>query len=309
MKNTALLGRPVGHKKREVQGARRAFVQALALMALMATPALWAQSTLEKVKSRGMLVVGYRDDAAPFSLTDGKTPMGYSIDLCAPIIERIGQASGAKDLRVVFQTVEPERAVTLLKNGAIDLMCANMSDTEARRKLVAFSPPIYYAALRVLVRSSDKLASVDQLAGKSVVTLGGTTAPALLDAYAASKGLKWQVTRVLQHEAAMSQLALGQVAGYARDGVLLLSALQTVKNPADFTLLPDRLSSEPIAIAYRQADPTLQKLVDLSVVDSMRSGLLSQSYDKWFNKPIPPTNKAINLPMSPELSALLAAAK
>lgn len=147
-----------------------------------------------------MLVVGFRDDAAPFSLTDGKTPAGYGIDSYAPIIAHIGQASGAKDLRVVYQAVEPGRAVDLLKNGAIDLMCANMSDTEARRKLVAFSPPIYYAALRVLVRSGDKLASVEQLVGKNVVTVGGTTAPGFLDSYAASKGLKWQVSRVLQHE-------------------------------------------------------------------------------------------------------------
>ena len=283
-------------------------VVAMALASIV-LPTVWAQSTLEKVKSRSLLVVGYREDASPFSLTGGKTPAGYSIDLCAPIIERIGQASGAKNLRVVYQTVEPERAVKLLKSGAIDLMCANMSDTEARRKLVAFSPPIYYTALRVLVRSSEKIFSVEQLAGKSVVTVGGTTAPGLLDTYAASKGMKWQVTRVLQHEAAMSQLELGQVAGYARDGVLLMSALQTVKNPADFTLLPDRLSSEPIAIAYRQGDPALQKLVDLSIVDAMRNGQLKKSYDKWFNKPIAPANKAINLPMSPELSALLAAAK
>lgn len=302
MKHTALLAPPITLGGRGVQGALRALVQALALTSLVVAPAAWAQSTLEKVKSRGMLVVGYRDDAAPFSLADGKMPAGYSIDLCAPIIERIRQVSGVTDLRVVYQAIEPERAVNLLKNGAIDLMCANMSDTEARRKLVAFSPPIFYAALRVLVRSSDKLASVDQLAGKSVVTVGGTTAPILLDTYAASKGLKLQVTRVLQHDAAMSQLELGQVAGYARDDVLLMSALQKIKKPADFNLLPDRLSSEPIAIAYRQADPTLQKLVDLSIVDSMRNGLLRKSYDKWFNK-------AMNLPMSPELSDLLAAAR
>jgi glutamate/aspartate transport system substrate-binding protein len=302
MKNRALWGLDVVRRGRGVTGALAAFLQAMALTSLVAAPAAWAQSTLEKVKSRGMLVVGYRDDGAPFSMADGKTPKGYSIDLCAPIIERIGRASGAKNLRVVYQAVEPERAVNLLKNGAIDLMCANMSDTEARRQLVAFSPPIYYSAVRVLVRSSDKLASVDQLSGKSVVTLGGSTASALLDTYATSKGLKVQVTRVLQHEAAMSQLELGQVAGYARDGVVLKHMLQTVKNPEFFTLLPDRLSSEPIAIAYRRGDPALQKLVDLSIVDAMRSGLLSQSYEKWFNKPL-------NLPMSPELSALLDAAK
>ena len=280
-----------------------------AMLVAMAVPAAWAETTLEKVKSRSQLVVGYRDGGSPFSLASGGVPVGYSIDLCAPIIERIRQATGAKNLRVVYQTVEPERAVQLLKSGAVDLMCSNMSDTAERRKAIAFSPPIYYAALRVLVRSDAKLTSVDQLAGKNLVTIGGSTAPALLDAYAASKGLKWQTSRVLEHEAAMSQLALGQVAGYARDGVLLLSALQTVKNPADFTLLPERLSSEPIAMAYRQGDPSMQKLVDLSIVESMRNGLLKQSYDKWFTQPIAPGNKAINLPMSPELSALLAAAK
>ncbi|TAG36707.1 MAG: amino acid ABC transporter substrate-binding protein [Polaromonas sp.] len=309
MKKAKLLSLHTAPGARGLHTGAKVLVQALAMTAWMAASTAWAQSTLEKVKSRSMLVVGYREDAAPFSMADGKTPAGYSIDLCAPIIERIGQASGAKNLRVVFQAVEPERAVNLLKSGAIDLVCANMSDTEARRQLVAFSPPIYYAALRVLVRSGDKLASVDQLAGKSVATIGGTTAPGSLASYAALKGLKWQVTRVLQHEAAMSQLELGQVAGYARDDVLLMRSLQTLKNPADFMLLPERLSAEPIAIAYRQADPTLQKLVDLSVVEAMRNGLLQSSYDKWFVKPVAPSGKALNLPMPAELSALLAAAK
>ncbi|MES2361869.1 MAG: amino acid ABC transporter substrate-binding protein [Pseudomonadota bacterium] len=284
------------------------FMAVLALASLLA-PALWAQTTLEKVKGRSLLVVGYLDNASPFSFTNGKAAVGYSIDLCAPIIERIARASEAKDLRVVYQAVELGRAVNLLRNGAIDLMCANLSDTEARRRLVAFSPPIYYAAVRVLVRSSDKLGSVQQLAGKNLVQLGGSTARSALDAYAASKGLKWQISNVLEHDAAMSQLLLGQADGYARDDILLGNAALALKNPPEFMLLPERLSSEPIAIAYRRADPALQKLVDLSIVAAMRSGQFSEAYEKWFTRPIPPANKALDLPMSPELRSLLAAAK
>ncbi|MEO8024195.1 amino acid ABC transporter substrate-binding protein [Polaromonas sp.] len=279
------------------------------VLVLMAVPPAWAQSTFDKVKSRSLLVVGYRENAFPFSFADGKGAAGYSIDLCAPIIERIGQASSAKNLRVVYQAVEQERVVSLLKSGAIDLMCANTSDTEARRKLVSFSPPIFYAAVRVLVRGSDKLGSLDQLAGKNLVVLGGATARNALNAYAASHGLKWKIANVLEHDAAMSQLSLRQADGYARDDILLVNAVLTAKNPADFALLPERLSSEPIAIVYRSGDPALQKLVDLSVVESMRSGKFSQTYEKWFTKPVPPANKALNLPMSPELSRLLAAAK
>ncbi|MDP2032489.1 MAG: amino acid ABC transporter substrate-binding protein [Polaromonas sp.] len=280
----------------------------LVLAALLAPPAL-AQATFEKVKARSQLVVGYRDKAFPFSFTDGQAAAGYSIELCAPIVERIAQASGAKNLRVVYQAVEPERLVRQLQSGAIDLMCANTSDTEARRKLVAFSPPIFYAAVRVMVRSRDKPASLDQLAGKNLVVLGGTTARTALNSYAAVKGLSWKVANVLEHDAAMSQLRLGQAAAYARDDILLVDAMMNEKNPAEFALLPERLSSEPIAIAYRQGDVALQKLVDVSVVEAMRSGRFSQTYDKWFTRPVPPSGKNLQLPMSSELGALVAAAK
>ncbi len=286
----------------------RHFVAVLALATLLA-PAVWAQTTLERVKTRRMLVVGYLDNSSPFSFANGKVAVGYSIDLCAPIIDRIAGASGAQDMRVVYQSVELGRAVNLLRNGAIDLMCANLTDTSERRKLVAFSPPIFYAAVRVLVRSSDKLGSVQQLAGKNLVQLGGSTARGALDAYAAANGLKWQVANILEHSAAMSQLQLGQADGYARDGILLRNAMLALKDPAEFTLLPERLSSEPIAIAYRKADPALQKLVDLSIVEAMRSGQFTGVYEKWFTKPIPPANKALDLPMSRELQGLLAAAK
>ncbi|MES1980691.1 MAG: transporter substrate-binding domain-containing protein [Pseudomonadota bacterium] len=286
----------------------RYFAAMLVLTTLLA-PAVWAQNTLERVKSRSMLVVGYLDNASPFSFANGGKALGYSIDLCAPIIERIAIASGAKDLRVVYQSVELGRAVNLLRNGAIDLMCANLSDTPERRKLVAFSPPVYFAAVRLLVRSSDKLGSVQQLAGKNLVQLGGSTARRALDAYAAANGLKWQVANMLEHDAAMSQLQLGQADGYARDDIVLSNALRALKDPAQFTLLPERLSSEPIAIAYRKADPAMQKLVDLSIVEAMRGGQFAEVYEKWFTRPIPPENRALDLPMSRELRSLLAAAR
>lgn len=107
----------------------------------------------------------------------------------------------------------------------------------------------------------------------------------------------------------MSQLRLGQAAAYARDDILLVDAMMNEKNPAEFALLPERLSSEPIAIAYRQGDVALQKLVDVSVVEAMRSGRFSQTYDKWFTRPVPPSGKNLQLPMSSELGALVAAAK
>jgi hypothetical protein len=38
----------------------------------------------------------------------------------------------------------------------------------------------------------------------------------------------------------------------------------------------------------------------------MASGQLARMYDKWFMKPIPPQNTAVNLPMGTTLKALIA---
>ena len=110
---------------------------------------------------------------------------------------------------------------------------------------------------------------------------------------------------VLNGDAALSQLQLGQSAGYARDKVLL--AVQRASSPApdDYVILPDQLSSEAIAIAYRKDDGAMKALVDGAIGEAIASGKGQEWHDKWFTKPIP-LNKArrsLDVPMSTELKA------
>jgi glutamate/aspartate transport system substrate-binding protein len=103
----------------------------------------------------------------------------------------------------------------------------------------------------------------------------------------------------------MSQLQLGWSSGYARDRTLL--AMQRVAQPAadDYVILPDRLSRETIAIAYRRDDPAMKAVVDAAVGEAISSGKAQAWHDKWFVQPIAvnKTRKALGLPMSDELKA------
>jgi glutamate/aspartate transport system substrate-binding protein len=79
---------------------------------------------------------------------------------------------------------------------------------------------------------------------------------------------------------------------------ILAKNIATSKNPADFKIVGEVLSVEPIAIMMRKDDPAFKKAVDDSIKGMMKSGELAKLYDKWFMQPIPPTNTKIGLPVS-----------
>src|SRR5690349_18598058 len=66
---------------------------AAALVAWVAVGAAHAQEiggTLKKVRDSGSITIGYRENSVPFSYVDGRQqPIGYSMDLCAAVIEEI----------------------------------------------------------------------------------------------------------------------------------------------------------------------------------------------------------------------------
>jgi hypothetical protein len=107
------------------------------LLALLATAMpQWAQAqaTLEKIKSRGQINVGYRSLAAPLSFHQTpEKPLGYSIEFCKPIVERLRQAAGNRNLPVRYIETEVDARARLLAEGSVDLLCENVTDTPERR--------------------------------------------------------------------------------------------------------------------------------------------------------------------------------
>ena len=81
--------------------------------------------------------------------------------------------------------------------------------------------------------------------------------------------------------------------------------------PDAYVILPDRLSREAIAVAYRKDDSAMKALVDGAIGEAIASGRALEWHDKWFMKPIPldNTRRSLDSPMSAELKAAFAAKK
>lgn len=282
----------------------------LTLLALTAPQWAHAQATLEKIKSRGQINVGYRANSAPFSFHQTpEKPLGYSIEFCKPIIERLRQAAGNKNLPVRYVETYVDARTRLLSEGSVDLLCENVTDTPERRVRMDFSTPIFIDGIQVAVRTKDMISTLGQLRGKSIVGIDGSTVVAALDRYAKSNALQWQYAKAVNADAALGQLQLGWAAGYARDGVALAAQLADLPDAGNYSLLPERLSVEPIAIAYRKGDVAMGELVNASIKESMRSGAAQGWYEQWFLKPQKPGGKPLAAAMPAEMKAVMDAAK
>ena len=83
------------------------------------------------------------------------------------------------------------------------------------------------------------------------------------------------------------------------DDVLLYGLIAGRPNPAALKVVGKFLTIEPLAIMLSKDDPDFKRLVD----DEMRRMITGSReavalYERWFTKPIPPRNTALNLPMS-----------
>ena len=93
-------------------------------------------------------------------------------------------------------------------------------------------------------------------------------------------------------------LESGRADAFVMDGQILAGLISKSKNPADYKIVGEVLSVEPIAIMCRKDDPAFKKAVDDSVRAMVKSGELAKLYDKWFMQPIPPANTKVGLPLS-----------
>ena len=274
-----------------------------AIALLGASSTAWAQTTQARISAKEQINIGYRADAAPFSFEPRPgEAAGYMVDLCRKIADQ-ASAQAPNPPRVNLVPVPVDQINRYLQAGTVDLFCSATTVTAERRKSMDFSAPVFISSIRLLVRQSDGIERLDQLAGKPVVVIGRTTADTALAQR--SPAMKWEVTRALNPDAALSQLQMGWAQAYARDDVLLQAQIAQTDNAGQYKLLPDALSREEIAIAFGRNDAGWRTLVNDVITGLVRSGEMQTLYDRWFVQPTAVHPRGLNLPMSAELKTAL----
>lgn len=272
---------------------------AAAVLALAAgTTFAQAGDTLAKIKSSGSITLGVRESSGlSYTLGNGKY-VGFHTEMAEHIIGDLQKQLGLAKLDIKYQPVTSQNRIPLVTNGTVDLECGSTTNNTARQKDVAFAVTTYVEEVRMAVKASSDIKSIKDLNGRTVATTTGTTSVQTLRKNERAGGIDFKEVYGKDHADSFLMVETGRADAFVMDGSILAANISKAKNPADYKVVGEVLSVEPIACMLRKDDPAFKKAVDDSIKRQIADGSLAKLYDKWFMQPVPPTNVKIGLPMS-----------
>ncbi len=282
---------------------KKSLLVAAAALACMGA-SVHAEDTLKKIKDSGTVTMGVRESSGALSYTlgDGKY-VGYHVEICQKVLADVQKQLGLAKLDVKYQPVTSQNRIPLVQNGTVDIECGSTTNNATRQKDVAFAVTTFVEEVRIAVKANSGITSIGQLAGKKVATTTGTTSVQTLRKHERANGVNFEEVFGKDHIDSFLLLESGRADAFVMDGAILAGNIAKSKNPADFKIVGEVLSVEPIAIMMRKDDPAFKTAVDNSIKAMMKSGDVAKLWSKWFEQPIPPANTKVGMPANDNTKA------
>jgi glutamate/aspartate transport system substrate-binding protein len=262
--------------------------------------------TLKTLRQRGSIVIGYRESSVPFSyLSTLKEPIGYSIDLCKGLAADLGEAVH-RELKIEWVPVTSATRVEAVESGRVDIECGSTTNNAERRKQVAFSPTIFVAGTKLMVKSGSPIKGFRDLTGKRVAVTAGTTNEKTMRDLSEKFKLNIQLVVSADHAQSLGRLSSDEADAFATDDVLLYGFIAQKELKGKYMVVGDYLSYDPYGVLYRRNDPAMAKVVNDSFQRMAQDGEIERQYRRWFLRKLP-LGVSIDLPMSAQLESIIEA--
>ena len=201
--------------------------------------------TLDEIKESGKIVIGVFSDKAPFGYVDENGAyQGYDVYFA----ERIAKDLGVK---VEYVSTDPASRVEYAATGKVDIILANFTVTEERAKQVDFALPYMKVMLGVVSPDDGLITDVEQLNGKTLIVVKGTTA----ETYFEKNYPNVTLQKYDEYADAYNALLDGRGDAFSTDNTEVLA--WALSNPG-FTVGIDALgNADTIAPAVQKGNTTL----------------------------------------------------
>lgn len=271
----------------------------IAICALSA-PVMADSVTLDRIRDNGAITLGYREASIPFSYLDAtQSPVGFSLDLCAHIVDAIEARIGS-DIKVNYVPVNSSNRIPLIQNGTVDIECGGTANSKARQEQVSFSVATFVSQPRWLVQTASGLTTADDLKGKTVVATQGSNAVGFAQALAA-EGLDLKIAQAKDHAESLLMLTSGRAAAFIEDDILLAGLKAAAPKPDSLSFLPEAYDRIYYGLMFTKDDAEFKAVVDDTLRGLMASGEFTAIYDTWFTQPIPPKDQNLDFAMGDAL--------
>ncbi len=223
--------------------------------------------TVDQIKESGEITIGVFSDKNPFGYVDNDGKFqGYDVYFA----ERI-----AKDLGVELKLVPVEAAsrVEFLETAKVDIILANFTVTDERKEKVDFALPYMKVALGVVSPDSAIITDAEQLNGKTLIVVKGTTA----ESYFTENYPDVKLQKYDEYNEAYSALQDGRGDAFSTDNTEVLA--WSMNNPG-FTVGVESLgSTDAIAPAVTKGNETLLNWINDEITALADEQFFHADYD------------------------------
>ena len=275
--------------------AEKASLKFALLAALAVAPSLLlaqtSSSTLDHIRSTGTLTLGYFPAAKPLSYKNASgNADGYAVALCRGIAAIVKSELGRPDLSVQFVPVEAD-AIAAVQTGRIDLLCAPMQPTLARRAKVSFSIPAFAGGTGVLMRKDASKDFRELLEGRTTgykplwrgqpqlqalnkrkfVVIAGSMPERRVKARKEELGVNSEISTVPNLQAGLQRVSSGEADAFLADRSVLLDLARN--DASGKVMVVDRVFDHTmLSLAMRRGDEDFRLLVDKTLSRLYRTG-------------------------------------
>lgn len=281
-----------------------ALLASLLCMSLLVASA-HAGERLDAIKGRGFLICGIGANVPGFSQRDANGAWrGFDVDMCKAIAAGIfGDSS-----KIRFQPIDT--LANFMAGGDIDVVLRGLTWTSGREISggLRFGPIILYDGQGFLVPRKLGIASPEQLSGKSICL--STDAAFLTGVRTYFRNRNLTLKAIIKDRRAQAEDAFfaGECDAMSADASELAEAIiGKAPNPADYVILSQQITKEPLAPLLRKGDDQLLDAVRWSIfalINAEELGIRADNIDrmraseypdvKFFFTPAPANTPALS---------------
>jgi general L-amino acid transport system substrate-binding protein len=259
------------------------------IIASVVMTGLAVAGTLDDVKARGYLIAGVNGGVFGFSMPNEKGEWkGLDVDTAKAIAVAIfGDAS-----KVKYSALTAVQRLPALQSKEIDVLCRNTTATLTRETTngLLFAHPNYYDGQGFLVAKKLGIKSAKELGGATVCVLPGTTTELNAADFFRKNKLQWKPVVIEQTAELNKAFFAGRCDCLTSDASQLAAQRSVSPNPADYVILPEIISKEPLAPVVRQGDDQWYDVVTwtvMALIQAEEFGITSKNVDDMLNSTDP----------------------
>jgi polar amino acid transport system substrate-binding protein len=228
------------------------------------------KSSVEEIKKRGTIKIGIFGDKPPFGFVDAN---GKNQGFDVYIAKRLAKDLLGDENKIEFVLLEPASRVEYLQTNKVDVVLANFTVTEERKQKVDFAHPYMKVAIGVVSAKDAPITSVEQLKGKKLIIIKGTTA----ETYFTKHHPEVELLKFDQITQAFEALKDKRGVALSQDNTLLFA---WAKENAGFTVGISTLGSlDTIAPAVKKGNKDLLDWINKDIEALAKENFVHKAYE------------------------------